>query len=247
MARLDDGQFEDIVAGRVEIPEDITVESQSRLASHRAIRRRLQDAVGGITAPEVLSERIRERLANPVSRRAARSSSIYYRFTASVAAAAVIIAAGLFILTPSSATAQSDLIKIHHETISGGSGFVDSNNPEDICNRLRGKCSTCIELPDFTSGSSYAGSRIASFRGQDVAAVLVDVEGDKITVISVPDTPGSLGFGQTYTKGGRTWCQCEYRGCTMAAVGIKEHTYIAVGEVSCQTLTGLLDRLVETH
>lgn len=254
--KLTEEQIEDILSGKSPVPDDIDEDSISRLDGHRALRKRLRTAADTIDPPAGFEERVRDSLAKERAAEEGGGRSggggallnrIIYRIGVVAAAAAILVVAGIFVFSTDSATAQANIARIHRDMVAGVEGFHAAGDPANICERLKGKCSSCIHLPQLDGNCSYAGWRIAQFRGKDVAVVLVEVNGKKVSIISVPGDPGSLDFGRMFQKEGRTWCNCAFEECSMAAVGIKGHTYIVAGEASHDILMGLLDRLVKTH
>ena len=253
MKSLSEEQIEDILQGRREVPEDIDQDSRTCLEMHMALRDRLRRAADSMQVPAGLAERLSARLAQtgsepaptPVRKRPSVLKMIFTRPAVAAAAAIIIVSTAVLVFLGGPAPAQADVARIHREVLAGQDRFEACTDPKCICERLEGKCSSCVELPAKLEGnSSYMGSALARFRGRDVAAVLVTIGTDKVTIISVPDNLDSLGFGHRFAKNGLEWCDCRYENCKMAAVGLKDRTYIAVGEVNRNTLVDLLESLV---
>jgi len=254
MKKLNEEQIEDVLCGRLSLEEDedIDSESKAKLKLHGAVRDRLRKAAAQIEPPSTLDEKIRLQLRESEpgtegERKSPVFSGTLYRFGVFAVAASILVIAGLFVFSPGRASAQSTLAGIHHDTVSREGDFVTSDNPEDICSRLAGKCASCIKLPELSCGCKYAGSRIARFRGHNIAAVLVEVPDGYVTVLSVPDSLASLHFGKIVDRNGRRCSHCDHEDCKIEAVEVKDHTYIAIGAVSRDILVKLLDRLVKTH
>ncbi len=256
MEKLAEEQIEDILTGKSPVPDGVDEDSLSRLDGHRAVRNKLRTAAATIGLPAGLAERIRGELAHARSAEEGGGGSgggggvfnrVIYKVGILAAAAAILVVAGIFVFSTDSATAQARIARIHRSMVAGADGFHAAADPENISERLKGRCSSRIPLPRLEGNCSYAGWRIAQFRGNDVAVVLVEIDGKKVSIISVPDDPDSLHFGRIFRQEGRTWCNCAFEECRMAAVGVTGHTYIAAGEAPHEVLVGLLDRLVQTH
>jgi hypothetical protein len=251
MKSLTEEQIEDILQGRMEVPDDIDRESRDRLEMHIALRDRLKKAAGAIRMPQGLAGRVSAGLAGAgraapaVWKKPSILKTFFTRPSVAAAAAILIVSTAVLVFYGGPAPAQADVARIHREVLAGQDRFEACADPKCICERLEGKCSSCVELPMKLAGdSSYEGSAFACFRGRDVGAVLVTVGTNKVTIISVPDNLDSLGFGHRFAKNGLDWCDCAYENCRMAAVGLKDRTYIAVGEVNRDVLVDLLNRLI---
>jgi len=246
---LSDEQFEDIIQENEKFPENIDQADKARIQQHIAVRQRLQKAADSIHARDSLADRIRGRIQEAGSQK--RTANVIHlllsKGTALAAAAMVIFAVGVFFMITGTTTIQAEIAQIHRDTVAGHNDFVCENDPECICKRLSGNCSTCVMLPQLKDGGVYIGSGLSKFRDKDVAAVLVEVDGSKVTIISVKDDLKSLKFSHEFKRSKRDWCNCAHKECNMAAVGLEEHTYIAAGEVKKEVLLSLLDKLVETH
>jgi hypothetical protein len=90
------------------------------------------------------------------------------------------------------------------------------------------------------------GGCAGKFRGQEVPAYVLQEGEQPITVVVIPEPPGALGLSRPtgYLWGAREFWACSANGCNIAAVGVGEHTYCAVGKTDPGLLATILGDLV---
>lgn len=253
--KLTDEQFEDIVTGRIPVPDTLDAPTRHRLGVHRALRERLQRSACSVSTPAGLAQRVEDSLARQARsapfapKERSRVIRVFSRHAPALAAAAVLIlAVGVWVWLDSSrpafASAQPAIYDIHQANLARGNTFQPAPNPAAIARRLKDQAGTDVTLPKLTGSCSYLGSTLATFRDKTVGCVVVQSEGQTVTVLCVADEPETLGFGHRFEKDGRTWYNCAYSGCKMVATQAQGRSFIAVGEVDTDTLIQLVERIV---
>ncbi len=65
-----------------------------------------------------------------------------------------------------------------------------------------------------------------------------------MSVVVVTDKPETLGMGDKFERQGRVFWKSSFAKCDMVTVRLGDYSYCAVGEVSHEYLTDLLNRLI---
>ena len=242
--KLTDEQLEEVLLGERPQPDDLDEAQRRQLAEARAVRERLRSAFAGVGADESLAARIRSAMG-PAPRtgviRAAR------RWLPLAAAAAALIALGpllMQLVSPQRAgAAQAELASIHEANLKPGGPLKDIRDRHKLEAFLADKLDARPALP---SGDdvNFCGCCTARFRGRDVTSYMIDVSGERISIIIGQVDPDTLSFGHKFSRDGRTFWGCGSGKCRMVAMRLGEYTYFAVGETGHEALTDVLVRLL---
>lgn len=255
MNHLTDEQFEDIMQGE-EI--DLThlkqcEDCRNRLAEKQAIAARLRSAFSSTRAGADLAERIRCRInATPevtmtVQRTwlKRRSRQLWPVLAAAAAILIVLVPLSLYFGAPPAArAAQAELVKIHEHNLSPDHEFYSEAEPEKLSEYFKSKLGFNLRLPEPGRGMALRGCCVRRFRGQVVGSYVVDTPEGVMSVVVVTDKPESLGIKGKFKKEQHTYWKSSFAKCDMVSVRIGDYSYCAVGEISHESLTELLSRLL---
>ena len=229
-----------------EMVQGIRPESDD-LDQARAVRSRLRSAFRGVAASDALAERIRGQLATAMRRGEAqphRARRIIWRLAPLAAAAAVAVAAIIFVSNLAQPrTAQAELASIHEKNQSA-SIMHHSDDPDKLAAFLKEKLGAAAALPKGDD-VDLCGCSTVKFRGKSVASYMVRIGGKRVSIVIARVDPDSLGFGHKFSRGERTFWGCGSGPCNMVSMILGGHTYFAVGEASHDELTGVLMRLLQ--
>ena len=163
------------------------------------------------------------------------------------AAAIILIVVSVFMLFPESDSAMAapaELFKIYQHTLSPHKELYSDADPEVLAEFLKKDLGFRPAVPKLAAGMSLRGCCITHFRGKPVGSYVVDTPRGVISIIVVGQTPKSLGMKETLRRGKHTYMAGSFAKCEMVTVELGGYTYCAVGEVSREYLTDLLEKLV---
>lgn len=255
MNHLTDEEFEDAMRDGAAAPPHVEEcpLCKDRIAEMRAVRGRLRTAFASVRGGDELIERVRSGLRDaagePTSASPGGPAKVLrgrrMRWPAFAAAAAVLIVAvplGMHVL--STEPAQAELVRIHEHSISPHREIFASADPNQLAVYLKDKLGFTPAVPRLRQGMTLRGCCVNHFRGRIAGSYVVDTPRGVLSIIVVTDTPESLGMvAESRGEAGTLWTGSFAR-CQIAAVRLHGYSYCAVGEVSRELLTELLDRLV---
>lgn len=253
MPPLSNDQIEDILAGRAEEPDDLDVASSQRLADQRALRERLQQALDSVVPPQGMHDRLRSAihqetsaLSRDVTTESASTKRIrLVRWGLGLATAAMLaIAISILIQSTPTAYAHDAMVRIHNSNVPDRDDFEPCGNGVSIARRIEKVCGETVHIPEqfpaLGEDCGFVGSTLATFDEQPIVAAMVRMDSHKVTVFRIHRKIATLGFGHPFRRMNLNWAHCGHRNCTLVAVEVDEHTFIAVGEVPHETLIELL-------
>ncbi len=259
MSHLTEEQFEDLLRDAAHFPEHVDgcPLCRARFDEKYAIVQRIRQASLSIQAPPVLADRIRAgvaALAEPAAAARGRVRliplQIRRRLWSGLAAAAAILAfavpLGFYLTTGAPAhAAPVALEEIHHANLDSLGQLVSKDDPGAIGAYLENRVGHSPILLGTGSGLNLCGCCVRQFQGQPVASYVVERNNTPISMIVVPQPPEALGMTLTEhkTTAARDIWQARYQCCNIAAVRIGAYSYCAVGRVSQEELTVLLNAL----
>jgi hypothetical protein len=221
--KLSDEQLEEVLLGQRPQPDDLDEAQQRQLAEAQAVRAQLD----------------RPPRAGVI--RAAR------RWLPLAAAAAALIALGpllMQLIAPRPAVAaQAELAAIHRANLQPGGPLHAIRDRQKLEAFLTEKLGTRPALPTGDD-VDFCGCCTARFRGRDVTSYMLDVAGERISVIIGKVDPSTLSFGHEFSRGGRRFWGCGSGKCRMVAMRLGDYTYFAVGETGHDALIDVLTRLL---
>jgi hypothetical protein len=242
MKQLSEEQFEEIVAGRAELPAGVDETIIRRVRDHRALRERLRAATEHVRTPDSLRHAIHTKLivaeARPIRGWLLRAAPL---------AATILLVATVGLLVWSGTRyahggSQARLASLHADV---SEHFIPGGSADAINRQLReGAVSVSATLPKLGGGCVYRGSAIRRFRDRAVGCAVVTMDDRPVTIFIVPDEADSLGFDHLDTRGDVTWAWCSEDGCRMVAAEARGKTFIAVGELPHAKLKELLGQIV---
>lgn len=254
MSHLTDEQFEEIIQGLSTEPEHFETCNQCRelLDEKKAMANRLQGAFAGIKPDEQLSKKILKQLDNErlYSRGefVKRLSNIRLRtikWPATAAAVLIIVAfLGLYVISPSPAmAAKAELVKIHQHNLSMDHEFYSEADPQKLAEYFKAKLGFTPSMPVPDQGMALRGCCVRYFQGQVVGSYVVDTPRGVMSIVVVAKEPQSLGIGTEFIHQGQVYWKSSFAKSDIVSVRIGDYSYCAVGEVSHEYLTELLNRL----
>ena len=255
MNHLTEEQFEDIIQGLLPEPEHLADCDRCRelLAEKAAIAERLRSAFASVKPDEQLANNIRAQLTHEALPKRVQfvkwlSNIRFKRIAWPTAAAAVLVMAvilGVYVISPSSAmAAQAELVKIHEHNLSAEHEFHSEADPEKLAEYFKSKLGFSPSMPVPSQGIALRGCCVRHFRGQVVGSYVVDTPQGVMSIVVVTDKPESLGMGGKFERQGRVFWKSSFAKCDMVTVRLGDYSYCAVGEISHEYLTDLLNRLI---
>ncbi len=256
MTHLNDEQFEEVLSGQMPEPEHLAECElcRNRLAEHRAMRERLQSAFASVHAGASLAEGIGDTLRYAPVETAPEASAgrgrvlRFARWAMPLSAAAVVligVSAFLLFTGPEPAKAgMAELYRIHQHAMSPHTELFSDADPEALAGFLKTELGFAPAVPKLGAGMSLRGCCVTHFRDKPVGSYVVDTPRGVMSVIVVKETPRSLGMQTPVQRGDHTYMAGSFAMCNMVTVQQNGYTYCAVGEVSVEYLTDLLEQLV---
>lgn len=242
MKQLPEEQFEEIVAGRAELPVGVDEEIVQRVRDHRALRERLRAATEHVRTPDSLQHAIHTKLivaqARPIRG---------WLFRAAPLAATILLLATVGMLVWSGtgdahAGSQAQLAGLHADV---SQHFTPGGSADAVNRQLReGAVSVSATLPELGGSCVYRGLAIRRFRDRAVGCAAVTMDDRPVTILVVTDRAETLEFDNLETRGDVTWAWCSQGGCRMVAAEVEGKTFIAVGELPHAKLKELLGQIV---
>jgi len=260
MNHLTDVQFEDLMQGKMPPPAhfDQCSDCQNRLTEKKALAQRLQSAFNSIQVNPNLTKKLQVQLqqtvessGTPPLAKTDIPSRKHRRFWLGLAAAAaflvVAIPLGLYLTATSKAqAAQAELYKIHQHNLSPHDKFLIDDDPKVLAEYFKTNLGFTPAFPRLDQGLEIRGCCVAHFQEKMVGSYVVKTPQGFISIIVVTDTPQTIGMSQTndQTESGETLWEGSFPRCNMVTVRIGDYSYCAVGEVSYEILSDLLNRLL---
>ena len=255
MNHLTEEQFDDILQGSLPEPEHISrCELCKRiLEEKKAVINRLRSAFVSISPDENLVKGIRKKLISPVKGIEEKEHKHHlwiFSFKAIVwqAAAAVIIIAvvlGIYMVGPQPVmAAPAELVKIHQNNLSDNHGFYSESDPEKLAEYLKDELGFSPSLPELGRGMALRGCCVKHFRGQVAGSYVVDTPEGIISIVIVTDEPNSLEMKSKFEQQGHIFYKDSFAKCNMVTTRLGNYSYCAVGQVSHEYLTELLNQLI---
>ena len=260
MNHLTEEQFEDLLQGKISPPAhlDQCSDCRNRLTEKKAIAQRLRSAFDSVQADPNLTKIIQDQLRHtPTSSKPSAPAQApptprsHRRFWSGLAAAAAILVVaiplGLYLTTTSQAqAAQAELYKIHQQNLNPHDEFFTDDDPEALAEYFRTNLGFTPAFPRLGQGLEIRGCCVAHFQEKIVGSYVVETPQGFISIIVVTDTPQTLGMSKMKdrTESGETLWEGSFARCNMVTVRIGDYSYCAVGEVSYEILTDLLNRLL---
>ncbi len=252
MSHLTQEQFEEILQGDGPVPEHVAQcpDCRARLEEKRALTRRVRGAFSAIQAGPDLMNRIRADMAAGQTASAAKPQITPLRFHRHIwsafAAAAIILIAVAFVAfyvnTGSQIkAAQIELVGIHRANLSSLAQPANGHDANELGTLIQIKGGSNPVM----SCTGACGCSVRKFCGRQVASYVVKGPNAPVSVIVVPQSPKALGMTPADDKAAakRTVWKAACGNCNMASVRIGEYSYCAVGQVTQQELTGVLNAL----
>ncbi len=256
MTHLTDEQFEEVLSGQLPEPEHLA-ECElctNRLAEHRALRGRLQSAFATVHAGAGLVEGIRAKARQGIGETAPKASTgrarvlHFARWAMPLSAAAIVlVTVSAFLLFGGTEPAEAgvaELYRIHQHALSPHTELFSDADPESLAAFLKTELGFAPAVPKLGAGMSLRGCCVTHFRDKPVGSYVVDTPRGVMSVIVVKETPRSLGMKTPVRRGDHTYMAGTFAMCNMVTVQLNGYTYCAVGEVSVEYLTDLLEQLV---
>lgn len=256
MTHLNDEQFDGVLSGQSPEPAHLVQCElcRNRLAEYRALRGRLQSAFASVHAGPSLVASIRDKARYaPVEIAPGASTGRgrvlhFARWAMPLSAAAVVligVSAFLLFTGPEPAEAATgELYRIHQHALSPHTELYSNDDPEYLAAFLKKELGFKPAVPKLGAGMSLRGCCVTHFRDQPVGSYVVDTPRGVMSVIMVTETPRSLGMKSPVRRGDHTYMAGSFAKCKMVTVRLNGYTYCAVGEVSVEYLTDLLEQLV---
>jgi hypothetical protein len=246
---LNDEQLEEARSGSQGHAGHLAVcaDCRQRLAEQRETSSRLHDAFAAVRAGDDLAARVRQGLAKPKAR-----PLIIRWMPALAAAAALIIAVPLIVISLSSSdaqAAQSQLAQIHQtnlDEIGNPTRFYSEDDPAKLAAYFKEKLHFSPAMPKPDQGLAMRGCCVAHF-GKDVAgSYVVKTPSGLISIIIVQRSPRELDLKDAVNVNGKAYFRGAYAKCNMVVTRLGNYTYCAVAnnDVSPDKLIDLLGRLV---
>ncbi len=257
MTHLNDEQFEDVLHGKIPEPAHLAECEMCRnlLAEKRALQSRLQMAFGSVRASDQLAGRIHEQIANaskpaaPLTAAPALSFVRAHRWFIPLTAVAALLLVSipliLFFASPQPATAaQQELYRIHQHGLSPETELFAQSDPEALARHLKNELGFKPAFPRLGAGMSLRGCCVVHFKDKPVGSYVVDTPRGVMSIIVTSEPPESLGMKDRLRRGDHVYLGGSFANCNMVTVELGGYTYCAVGEVSRDYLTDLLEQLV---
>lgn len=221
---------------------------RARLERHRATAGRLRGAFASHKAPAALVARVRQATA----RAAPRPRVVRWMPALATAAAAVLIAVPLIVLSISGSqaqAAQAQLAEVHQsnlDRIGDPDHFYSEDDPAKLAAYFKEKLNFAPAMPRPDQGLALRGCCVAHFGRDIVGSYVVKTPSGLISVIVVRRTPAQLGLKDSLDVDGKTYFRGSYAKVRFVATSLDNYTYSAVAnnDVSPDKLIDLLGRLV---
>ena len=254
MSHLTQEQFEEILQGGGRVPEhvDQCPECRARLEEKRALAQRVRGAFSAIQPGPDLVNRIRADVAAGQGASTVRAwpQIIPLRFhrhvwSALAAAAAVLIVAlsiTFYIDTGSQIkAAQNELVGIHQANLSSLAQPATGHDPNELGAFVQNQMGRRPVMPC----TGACGCSVREFCGRQVPSYVIKGPNAPVSVIVVPQPPKALGMtpAKDEAVAKRSIWRAKCGNCNMASVRIGERSYCAVGQVTQEELTGVLNAL----
>lgn len=248
MSHLNDEQFEELLQGNLSGTEHLEhcPQCQAKLAEQKALAKRLRLAFDGVKSSAGLAEKIREQMEPPNPKAEHKN----WRGWSGLAAAVLFFVAlplGWYFMNDSTDhNVYAELSKIHHSNLAGENAFFSNDDPDQLSDYFRKELGFSPQFPTMGHGLGIRGCCVKHFRGQIVGSYVVDTPKGVISVIVVTDTPKSIGMERQKrpnTTKQKFW-DGSFAHCNMVTVRLGDYSYCAVGEVTHDDLTVLLERLL---
>lgn len=261
MSHLAEGQFEDILQGRAEVPEHVDgcPQCRARLEEKRALAHCVHRAFSSVHASTDLGDRIRARLAagQPRAEVEAPRHIIFLRARRhlwtglAVAAAILVIAVPRSLrmnIGPRTTTAQTALAGIHFANLGSLEEIMAGADSGRHCPCMEGHMDGSAPMPCCKRGLCGCGCQMRDFQGRRVAScVIQEPNAPPVSVVVVPKLPEALGMtvAQKTTATGQTIWQATCGLCNMASIRMGEGACCVIGQVTEEDLIELLNALEE--
>ena len=245
-------QLEDLVRAEG-IPAMLDDGSRRRVTLHRVVRNRLRSACFSQRPAEGFSFRVhaavREAMGSPLD--AAPRRRVYTLWPAVISAAAVllvVIVARPLLLSPPPGSAgqnkvtQAVLAHIHEEHSLYGRPSIPFTRREQFLREIKSTTGLTPVLPG-QGRTEILGGGAPIFFGEHAAAYVLKTSDALVTVVVMRRPPDTLNFDHCWTiedGDGRRWA-CGYKTEKMVARRIGDLTYCAIGRLTHQQLSDILD------
>ncbi len=258
MTHLTQEQFEEILQAGGKVPEhvDQCPDCRARLEEKRALAQRVRGAFSAIQAGPDLINRIRADIAagqaTPAERAWPRIIPLrFHRHVWSAFAAAAIIVIAIAAITfyidtgSQIKAAQTELIGIHQANLSSLEQSAAIGDPGGASAHVANKVGYSPAMPCAGAGLNACCCGVRQFCGRPVASYVVKGPNAPVSVIVVPHSPKALGMtpAKDDAAAKRAIWQAKCGNCNMASVRIGERSYCAVGQVTQEELTRVLNAL----
>jgi hypothetical protein len=249
---LNDEQLEEALAGAEAHAEHLSAcaDCRRRLQAQQEMRGRLQRAFAGAAAPADLAVRVRQ----SIGKSNARPRVIRWMPALAAAAAAMIIAVPLIVVSLSTSDVQaapSELAQIHQANLAQIQGnspgeFYVQDDPAKLAAYFKDKLHFTPAMPKLEQGMTMRGCCKSHFDKGIVGSYVVQTPSGYTSIVVVRDAPERLGLKDKTQRDGRTYFQGVSGCCTLVAVRLGDYTYcaVAMSELGTDKLVDLLGRLV---
>ncbi len=260
MSHLTEEQLEDLLQG-ASIPAhvDECPECRARLDEKRAFAGRLRSAFASVQAGSDLGDRIRAGVGGSSAVPASANARpriiplhVHRHLFSGLAAAAVILVVAipmaLYMNTGSQAhAAQRQLVQLHEQNLDSMDTLFVHEDPRELAGHLEDQTGHCPAMVCTGSEVKVCGCCTGQFQGRTVGSYVVETPSGHVSIIAIPDSPGSLGMKADTMPlpSGRTIWRAACEGCNMALVRIGDRSYCAVGEVPQHDLERVLGALLD--
>jgi hypothetical protein len=261
MNHLTEEQFEDILQGRVEVPDhvDRCLQCRTRLDQKRALSQRVHQAFGSIHASPDLADRIRAGIvaAQPWAHVGTPRRIILPRtrrriwIGLAVAAAILIVAIPRSLrlnIGPQTTAAQTALVNIHRANLDSLDEIMAGEDSGWHCPCMDGQTDDGMVMPCCKRGLCMCGCRMQDFQGRPVECCVIQMpNASSVSVVMVPKSPETLGMtpAEKTTATGEILWQATCGRCNMAAVRMGQASCCVIGQVPPDDLVVLVNKLEE--
>ncbi len=247
---LNDEQFEEALAGLETHAEHLSAcaDCRRQLQAHQDMRGRLQQTFAAVRSPADLAGRVRQGMGKPK----ARPLVIRWMPALAAAAAALIIAVPLIVVSLSTSNVQaapSQLAQIHQANLARMNNpgeFYAQDDPAKLAAYFKDKLHFTPAMPRLEQGLAMRGCCKSHFENGIVGSYVVQTPSGYTSIVVVRDAPGRLGLKDKIERDGRTYFHGVSGCCTLVAVRLGEYTYcaVAMSNLGTDKLVELLGRLV---
>jgi len=215
---------------------------QNQKQQDEFLAKRLAAAFASVKPSDLLAEKVRNSLEQPVTIAGTRVRQTVRFLAAALILVAVGAALHFFGQTSDVMAAQKHLVKIHQSNLTPqGSPFRESD-PQHVAAQIQ-KQLGCCPLAPARDGNATVRKNCACVNctcDPSICSYLVETDSGPISVIVVPDPPGEMGM------------RAEVSGLWSGSVGsnklvarrIQDYTYCMVGAVPDNALVQLLILIV---